>query len=57
MRSVLDAGVPAAQVRDALAVSFAFNVTDRLASAFDFGLLDTDGFTAGAKYLLKQGYR
>jgi len=42
------------QVLDALAVAFAFNLTDRLASAFDFEVLDKEGFDAGAKYLLKR---
>ena len=30
---------------------------DRLADAFGFELLSPEGFEAGAKYLLKQGYR
>jgi alkylhydroperoxidase family enzyme len=57
VRAVLDAGVSRRQIEDALAVSFAFNTTDRLANAFDFEVLDHDGFAAGAKYLLKRGYR
>ena len=57
MRAVLAAGVTAHQVRDALAVGAAFNVTDRLADAFDFQVLSPDGYAAGAKYLLKRGYR
>ncbi|HEY1653460.1 MAG TPA: hypothetical protein VGG09_16355 [Acidimicrobiales bacterium] len=57
MRAVLDAGASPAQVHDALAVAFAFNVTDRLANAFDFEVLDDEGFEEGAKYLLKRGYR
>lgn len=56
-RTVLSAGASREQVLDALAVAFAFNVTDRLANAFDFQLLDEKGFDAGAKYLLKRGYR
>ncbi|MGP4026844.1 hypothetical protein [Actinomadura sp. 3N407] len=35
----------------------AFNITDRLADAFGFELLTPEGFEAGAKYLLKRGYR
>ena len=57
MRVVLAAGVSPQQVRDALAVCAAFNITDRLADAFGFELLSPEGFEAGAKYLLKRGYR
>jgi uncharacterized peroxidase-related enzyme len=57
MRAVLSAGVSDQQVQDALAVSFAFNVTDRLANAFAFEVLSQERFDAGAKYLLKRGYR
>jgi uncharacterized peroxidase-related enzyme len=57
MREVLAAGVSPQQVEDALAVCAAFNTTDRLADAFGFELLSTEGFEAGAKYLLKRGYR
>jgi AhpD family alkylhydroperoxidase len=56
IRAVLSAGVTPRQIEDALAVGFAFNVTDRLANAFAFDLLGRDGFDAGAKYLLKRGY-
>jgi uncharacterized peroxidase-related enzyme len=57
MREVLATGVSPQQVRDALAVCAAFNITDRLADAFGFELLSPEGFEAGAKYLLKRGYR
>jgi uncharacterized peroxidase-related enzyme len=57
MREVLAAGVSAQQVEDALAVCAAFNTTDRLADAFGFELLSPEGFEAGARYLLKRGYR
>lgn len=57
MREVLSAGVSREQVQDALAVCAAFNTTGRLADAFGFELLSPDGFEAGAKYLLKRGYR
>ena len=56
MRAVLAAGVTRQQVEDALAVGAAFNITNRLADAFHFEVLDRDGFAAGAKYLLKRGY-
>lgn len=57
MRQVLAAGASPQQVRDALAVCAAFNVTGRLADAFGFEVLSREGFEAGAKYLLKRGYR
>jgi uncharacterized peroxidase-related enzyme len=57
MREVLTAGVSRQQVEDALAVCVAFNTTDRLADAFGFEILSPEGFDAGAKYLLKRGYR
>lgn len=57
VRAVLAAGVSHQQIQDALAVSFAFNTTDRLANAFAFKVLSEEGFEAGAKYLLRRGYR
>lgn len=57
IRDVLSAGVSPAQIRDALAVGFAFNITARLANAFDFDLATAAAMEAGAKYLLKRGYR
>jgi uncharacterized peroxidase-related enzyme len=57
MRHVLSAGVTRQQVEDALAVCAAFNTTNRLADAFDFDVPSPEGFEAGAKYLLKRGYR
>ncbi|MDR0342135.1 MAG: carboxymuconolactone decarboxylase family protein [Nocardiopsaceae bacterium] len=57
MREVLAAGVSRQQVEDALAVCAAFNTTDRLSDAFGFEVLSPEGFEAGAKFLLKRGYR
>lgn len=57
MRAVLATGVSRTQVEDALAVCYAFNVTNRLANAFGFDMMTTEGFQAGAKYLLRRGYR
>ena len=57
MRDVLSAGATPQQVRDALAVCAAFNTTDRLGDAFGFAMLSPEGFEAGAKFLLKRGYR
>jgi AhpD family alkylhydroperoxidase len=57
MRDVLAAGASPQQVEDALAVCAAFNTTGHLADAFGFEVLSPEGFDAGAKYLLKRGYR
>ena len=57
MRRVMAAGVSQQQIKDALAVAFAFNVTDRLADVFDFAVDDQEAINAGAKYLLARGYR
>jgi hypothetical protein len=57
MRDVLSAGVSPQQVEDALAVCAAFNTTDRLADAFGFQLLSPEDFEAGARFLLKRGYK
>jgi uncharacterized peroxidase-related enzyme len=57
MRQVLDAGATREQIEDALAVCAAFTITDRLADAFGFAIPSPEGFEAGAKYLLKRGYR
>ena len=57
IRQVLSAGVSRQQVEDALAVCAAFNTTGRLANAFGFEVLSPEGFEAGAKHLLKRGYR
>jgi uncharacterized peroxidase-related enzyme len=56
MRAVLAAGASRKQIEDALAICFAFNTTNRLADAFDFAVLDSKAFDAGAKYLLSRGY-
>src|SRR5258707_13718396 len=57
MRAALAAGVSRAQMRDAIAVCLAFNTTDRLADAFGFFVPGPKAFEAGAKFLLKRGYR
>lgn len=57
VRAVLAAGVSEQQIKDALGVAFAFNVTDRLADVFDFAVDDPESINAGAKYLLARGYR
>jgi hypothetical protein len=55
MRAVLAAGVSRAQ--DALAVCFAFNTMDRLADTLAFFVPGAGAFEAGAKFLLRRGYR
>lgn len=57
MRTVLTAGASRQQIEDALAVCFSFNVMTRLADAFGFAIPSTEGFEAGAKFLLSRGYR
>lgn len=57
MRAVLAAGVTPAQIEDALAVGLAFGITARLANAFDFDLATPAAMNAGAKHLLRRGYR
>ena len=55
--AVLDAGASPLQIEDALAVCLAFNITARLANAFDFAVAGPAAMNAGAKHLLKRGYR
>jgi uncharacterized peroxidase-related enzyme len=57
IHAVLDASVSPDQIKDALAVSLAFNITDRLANAFDFTVASPEAMNAGARHLLKRGYR
>ncbi len=57
IRAVLASSVSAEQIKDALAVSLAFNITDRLANAFGFAIPSPQATNAGARFLLKRGYR
>ena len=57
MRRVLAAGASEQEIKDALGVAFAFNVTDRLADVFGFAVDDLAAINAGAKYLLARGYQ
>jgi uncharacterized peroxidase-related enzyme len=57
LHAVLETGVSRRQVEDAFAICYAFNVTNRLANAFEFEMMTPDGFQAGARYLLQRGYR
>jgi alkylhydroperoxidase family enzyme len=55
--AVLAEGVSRQQIEDALAVCLAFNITDRLADAFDFTVASPEAMKAGARHLLARGYR
>jgi AhpD family alkylhydroperoxidase len=55
--AVLASSVSVEQIKDALAVSLAFNITDRLANAFGFTIPSPEATNAGARFLLKRGYR
>ena len=57
VRAVLAAGVSHQQLEDALAVSFVFNITARLAETFGFAMATPAAFHSGAKYLLARGYQ
>ena len=57
MKAVLAAGVSRAQIKDALAVAFAFGTVTRLANAFGFVLPTAAAMESSAKYLLARGYR
>jgi uncharacterized peroxidase-related enzyme len=57
MRAALAAGATREQIADALAVSFGFEVTNRLGNAFEFFVPGNEAFEAGAKFLLSRGYR
>lgn len=46
-----------AQLKEALAVGFCFNVITRLADTFEFFVGDAASFEAGAKILLARGYK
>ncbi len=57
MRVLFVAGVSREQIEDALAVAFAFDVTNTLAEAFGFTVPGPKAFEAGAAFLLSRGYR
>jgi alkylhydroperoxidase family enzyme len=56
-RALVAAGLTRAQIDDALAVCWAFNVINRLADAFAFDVPGPDAFAAAAKMLLSRGYK
>ena len=51
------AGVSDAAIADAIHVCAAFNIIDRIADSLNFAVPDAAGFAAGAKQLLRRGYR
>jgi uncharacterized peroxidase-related enzyme len=53
---VLDAGVTAEALTDAIAVGALFNIVTRYADALDFSLPTADEFDRAANMLLKRGY-
>ena len=55
--ALLALGVTRAQIEDALAVGFCFNVFTRLADTFAFEVGSPASFDAGARSLLTRGYR
>jgi alkylhydroperoxidase family enzyme len=55
--AVLAEDVSRQQIEDALAVCLAFNISDRLADAFDFTVASPAAMNAGARHLLARGYR
>jgi uncharacterized peroxidase-related enzyme len=57
MRILLAAGASRAQIEDALAIGFAFNIINRLADAFEFSIPDAKAFAYGAQFLLSRGYQ
>ena len=57
VRGVLSAGASRAQIEDALAICLAFDITARLANAFDFAIATPAAMDSGARHLLKRGYR
>ncbi|MFL0180237.1 MULTISPECIES: carboxymuconolactone decarboxylase family protein [unclassified Mycobacterium] len=56
VRGVLATGVTPEQVKDALAVGLVFDITNRLANAFDFEVAGPAAMEAGARHLVKRGY-
>ena len=57
VKALVAAGVTRAQIEDALAVCFAFNVITRLADTFEFEVGSKASFEVGAKALLTRGYK
>jgi uncharacterized peroxidase-related enzyme len=56
-KTVLEAGVSAEALKDAIAVGAIFNIVTRYANALDFAVPTADEFDRAANMLLKRGYR
>lgn len=57
VKPLIALGITRRQIQDALEVAFAFNVITRLADTFEFEVSPQSVFDAGARHLLKRGYR
>jgi uncharacterized peroxidase-related enzyme len=56
-KAVLDTGVSAEALKDAIAVGAVFNIVTRYANALDFAVPTADEFDRAAAMLRKRGYR
>ena len=56
-QSLREVGLSDAAIKDAIGVSFAFNLIDRLADSFDFEVPPADLFAKAAPIMLKRGYK
>ena len=57
MEAARGAGLSDAEIRDAAWASICFQVIDRVADALGFDIASKEDFRAGARELLKRGYR
>jgi alkylhydroperoxidase family enzyme len=57
VQTALAVSVSREQIESALAVCFTFNTVDRLSRTFGYVVPSQKAFNAGAKFLLKRGYR
>jgi alkylhydroperoxidase family enzyme len=57
VRALRASGATRAQIDDALAICWAFNVINRLGDAFRFEIPGPAAFAASAKMLLARGYK
>ena len=55
-REVLNNGITASELEDAIAICTLFSITVRCADTFNFALLDNKDSARGAKRMLNQGY-
>jgi len=57
VRILLELGVTAAAIKDAIRICALFNLIDRVADALGFEIPSERGLTRSAKILLWKGYR